>query len=248
MSEQLYGGAYYSERHQRTLPAARAVIGFVQDRLPMPVRSVLDLGCGVGTWLSVWREQGAAVHGLDGDWVPAEQLQIPAGSFLRCNLALEIPFSGRVDLAMSLECAEHLPESAAPMFVDTLCQAADFVLFAAAIPGQTGEGHVNEQWPSWWAQLFAARGFACRDWIRPAFWDDERIDWWYRQNLLLFVRRERAGELRPPPAIDAGRPLALVHPGCLDLYLSGVAGPAAAQPPPRRRRRLSSRIRGFFGS
>lgn len=244
MSEALYSGSYYSERHQRTLPAARAVTAFVRERLPMPVNSVLDLGCGVGTWLSVWREAGARVHGFDGDWVPAEHLQIPADALVRCNLAEGITFAQRVDLAMSLECAEHLPEAAAAGFVDTLCNAADFVLFAAAIPGQTGEGHINEQWPAWWARLFAARGFQCLDWIRPAFWDDGRLDWWYRQNLMLYVRNQRVAELRPPPPRQDGMPPALVHPGCLAMYLGSGAGTAPAAP----RRRWFRGIRRLLGS
>jgi SAM-dependent methyltransferase len=247
MSSELYSGSYYTERHERTLPAARAVTAFVAQLLPEPVRSVIDLGCGVGTWLSVWRERGAEVQGFDGDWVPDEHLRIPAGQLVRCNLAAGVPFEGRADLAMSLECAEHLPESAASGFVATLCRAADFVLFAAAIPGQTGEGHINEQWPAWWARHFADHGFVCLDWIRPRFWNDAGIDWWYRQNTLLYVRGERLGEIRPPAAV--AQPLALVHPGCLDMYAQWLVESRAAAP--RRKglgRRLLAALRGGSGS
>jgi len=35
----------------------------------IPVRSVVDFGCGHGAWLSVWRKAGAAVMGVDGPYV-----------------------------------------------------------------------------------------------------------------------------------------------------------------------------------
>src|SRR5579862_3100091 len=66
---------------------------------------------------------------------------------------LDRPFNlGRsFDLAMSFEVAEHLPPDAAKGFVDSLTRLAPLVLFSAAIPFQGGVGHINEQWPEYWA-------------------------------------------------------------------------------------------------
>jgi hypothetical protein len=64
------------------------------------------------------------------------------------------------------------------------------VLFSAAIPGQGGTGHVNEQWPKYWRQLFAARGFRLLDPIRPLVREDYRIKFWYRQNILMFASEQ----------------------------------------------------------
>ena len=52
-------------------------------------------------------------------------------------------------------------------------------------------GHINEQWPGYWAALFAAQGFTVLDPFRATIWHDERVEWWYRQNLLLVVRRDK---------------------------------------------------------
>jgi hypothetical protein len=101
----------------------------------------------------------------------------------------------RYDLAISLEVAEHLPPTAAAGFVSLLADLSDFVLFSAAVPGQGGVGHVNEQWPDYWISLFAGHGYSCLDVIRKRIWDDESIPLWYRQNILLFVRDERVNEL-----------------------------------------------------
>jgi 2-polyprenyl-3-methyl-5-hydroxy-6-metoxy-1,4-benzoquinol methylase len=54
------------------------------------------------------------------------------------------------DLVVSLEVAEHLPASAADQFVNTLVKHGKKILFSAAIPGQGGQDHLNEQWPDYW--------------------------------------------------------------------------------------------------
>ena len=69
-----------------------------------------------------------------------------------------------------------------------LCALAPTVVFSAAIPGQGGTQHVNEQWQSYWVELFEQQGFGVHDPLRPAIWDDESVDVWYRQNLLVFGR------------------------------------------------------------
>jgi hypothetical protein len=62
----------------------------------------------------------------------------------------------RFDLVQSLEVGEHLPLSAAETLVDSLTTASDRVLFSAAVKGQGGEFHVNEQPLAFWQELFEA--------------------------------------------------------------------------------------------
>jgi hypothetical protein len=80
-----------------------------------------------------------------------------------------------------------MPSSSAERFVGALTVAAPLVAFLAAVPGQGGDGHLNEQWPAYWAALFAKRGYEVVDCLRELFWDDARVQWWYAQNALLFV-------------------------------------------------------------
>jgi hypothetical protein len=95
------------------------------------------------------------------------------------------------------------------------------VLFSAAIPPQRGTHHVNCQWPDYWQALFERQGFIAFDSIRPALWDDDEVEFWYRQNTIVYVRRdcaERDGLLRDsaPPAQD--RVARLVHPRLCDRW------------------------------
>jgi hypothetical protein len=85
--------------------------------------------------------------------------------------------------------AEHLPPASAPLLVRALTEAAPIVVFSAALPGQGGDGHVNEQLPSYWARLFDDCGYACYSDLRTRIWRNERVEVWYRQNLLCFVAK-----------------------------------------------------------
>ena len=205
-----YTAAYYAGFADSASRSAAIVLPIAMRQLAAGrPRSVIDLGCGLGRWLAVWRSLGVAnVRGVDGDWVTPDQLAIPGDCLTHHDL--ETPFvpTERYDLAMSLEAAEHLPASAAPAFVDSLCAAAPVVLFSAAHPYMKGQHHVNCQWPSYWADLFRERhGYQCVDSLRPLIWNDERVDVWYRQDVMWFVSDPRLlVEGTPTPS-----PLPLVH-------------------------------------
>lgn len=211
-----YTQQFFADRHQRTVHSASTILAIALDQLPK-VQSAVDVGCGVGTWLSVLKDRGIAdVQGVDGEWVDTSLLVIPPESFLKADLTKPLNVQRRFDLAISLEVAEHLPPECAEDFVATLVRLSDFVLFSAAIPHQGGRNHLNEQWQEYWAELFTQHGYRPVDAIRSRVWNDPAIDTWYKQNTLLYVKGERLPELRsvgdsvtPPPM------LSVVHP---DLY------------------------------
>lgn len=167
-------------------------------------KSVVDFGCGQGAWLSVWKKLGAQeVAGLDGPYIDRSRLLIEPIDFHPSDLSKPIDLGRRFDLVMSVEVAEHLPESAANTFVDNLVRHGDAVLFSAALPGQLGEHHVNEQPFEYWRDKFSERGFVLFDPIRPRVQSDLSIEVCYRHNCLLFVHKNKLAEL--PAAILATR-------------------------------------------
>jgi len=193
----------------------------------MQIGSVADVGCGNGSWLSVFRESGVSrILGVDGDWIEIDRLLIPSECFRRVRLDQDLGIGECFDLAVSLEVAEHLPADRADSFVAGLCQLAPVVLFSAAVPYQGGLNHVNEQWPDYWAERFARQGYRPIDTIRFAVWEDRDVTWWYKQNLLLFANDEvliQNEKLAKAHNASSQPPLRLVHPDRYEMMARDVA-------------------------
>lgn len=158
--------------------------------------SVVDIGCGIGTWLKVFKENGVAdILGIDGHHVSGTgKLLIPEENFIAKDLnAINFEeLNRKFDVALCLEVAEHLKEEYADNLVATLCRFSDVIVFSAAMPGQTGENHLNEQYPTYWSKKFSDRGFVFVDLIRTKFWNVSEIEWWYRQNAFVVVKSSLA--------------------------------------------------------
>jgi SAM-dependent methyltransferase len=179
----------------------------------MAPASVLDVGCGTGSWLAEFRAHGVLdVLGLDGAWVPRQQLQIPDHLFVPTDLEHNIVLERTFDLAICLEVAEHLPPESAARLVANLVHLAPIIVFSAAVPGQGGEHHVNEQWPSYWTALFVSHGYAGFNDLRLRLWDQPDVEVWYRQNTMCYLS-EAARREHPHIAHRAdGGTLSIVHP------------------------------------
>lgn len=153
--------------------------------------SVVDMGCGRGTWLKAFKERGATrLVGYDGSWNNQANMVDSTIEFRSADLNKRIPNEQtRFDLAMSLEVAEHLQPPSSEEFVRSLTGLADVVLFGAAFTDQGGTSHINEQPHSFWAGHFARFEYAPFDLFRPVFWADQDIEYWYRQNTFLYVKK-----------------------------------------------------------
>lgn len=153
-----------------------------------PIHKLIDLGGGTGAWCRAFKSAGVEqVVCLDHPDARTDGLLIAESEFQAVNLALENPDPIMSDLAVCVEFAEHVPPDRAEWVVDFLTRSAQNVVFSAAIPGQGGIGHVNEQWPAFWTALFIRRGFTQLDIIRPQIVNDSLVPFWYRQNLFLYT-------------------------------------------------------------
>lgn len=186
---------------ERAIPTMFACIG--------RPRSIIDFGCGVGTWLRAACGAGVGdVLGVDGVSIEPHQLLIPEASFLCRSLHEPVDVGRRFDCAFCLEVGEHLDQERADVIVDSLVRHADTVVFSAACPGQLGQHHVNCQWPEWWQSRFNARGYACDDTVRRLLWSVREVEPWYRQNM--FVARKDSAVAGREPRINA-----VLHPEML---------------------------------
>ena len=185
----VYDQGFFDGQFEDSLQSARAVARLI-CQLFNP-QSVVDVGCGLGSWLKAFIESGVErTCGIDGDYVSRDALLIPPEDFVAKDLTRPFEIPGSYDLAISVEVAEHLSEKAGACLVRTLSKVAPLVLFSAAVPGQGGSRHINEQWPAYWRSRFGAEGLKLFDPIRPMIRNDTSVQWWYRQNLLVFASPE----------------------------------------------------------
>ncbi|PBJ13854.1 bifunctional 2-polyprenyl-6-hydroxyphenol methylase/3-demethylubiquinol 3-O-methyltransferase UbiG [Flavobacterium sp. ACN6] len=178
---------YVHEDHVHNFKAAEIAVPYIVKLLKP--KSVVDVGCGIGTWLKVFQDYNIdKIIGIDGHYVDKQKLKIDESKFIEHDLEKEFSSDEKYDLAISLEVAEHLSVESASIFIISLSKLSDTIVFSAAIPHQGGQNHLNEQPPQFWIDIFEDLGFKLYDIFRPIFWDDNNIDAWYRQNMMLFTK------------------------------------------------------------
>jgi len=187
----VYSSEFFAGQVEGSARSAAVVVPLVLSLIP--VRSVIDVGCGVGPWAAEFIANGVPdVWGVDGDYVQRSQLRIPTDRFLARDLTKPLGLERTFDLAVCLEVAEHLPASRADSLIADLTRMAPCVLFSAAIPGPTGTNHINPQYPPYWIRLFQERGYEGIDPIRPRIWGNDSVEWFYQQDTIMFVGPKHA--------------------------------------------------------
>ena len=183
----IYGANFYEDNQYGSFMSAIEVLKYL-----IPIynpSSIVDFGCGTGTWLAAAKQinRDIQVTGVDGDYVDRNMLMVKKEEFLARDLTENLDLHKKFDMVISLEVAEHLNEKYADTFIDTLCRHSDIVLFSAAHVGQGGDGHVNEQPISYWVEKFEKRGYIWND-IRNEFKDNYNIEQWYKDNISIFIK------------------------------------------------------------
>jgi SAM-dependent methyltransferase len=179
--------------------------------------SVIDVGCGVGSWLVVFQEAGVVdVLGVDGEHLDRQYLRVAPEKVISANLGNRLELPRRFDLALCLEVAGYIRAECAENLIRTLTDAAPVVFFSAPIPFQDNEEiQPNQQWHEYWAQLFAQQDFVPIDCVRKEIWHNNDIAWWYRQNAILYAHKDYVANnerLRLARERNLGLPMRLVHP------------------------------------
>jgi hypothetical protein len=219
-----YTKEFYSEQMTGSLNSARIVLSRLKKITEF--NTTIDIGAGVGAWTRAALDIGVEdAIAIDGSYVDKEQILVDGNIFFeadleKVNFIETISSRYRRDLVISMEVAEHLHPDRALGFISELCVLSDLVLFSAAVPGQGGINHINEQWPDYWADLFKQNGFLCFDILREKIWNDDLIDWWYAQNVLVFARVGSPPFERLAVSNSPSIPLPLIHPRMHDHVLN----------------------------
>ncbi len=189
-----YDNLFFQYVNSTATRSARRLLPVLLSQIS--VRSVLDVGCGQGAWLAVWKDLGVNdVAGIDGNYIDIGRLQIPQADFSTADLSAGFDLGRQFDVVQCLEVAEHLPDNSAVRLVKSLVRHGDIVLFSAACKGQGGDNHINEQNYEYWRAIFADCGHVAIDCLRPRVYRDTEIAPWYRYNTLVYAASEILSEL-----------------------------------------------------
>jgi 2-polyprenyl-3-methyl-5-hydroxy-6-metoxy-1,4-benzoquinol methylase len=183
-SQNQYNDIFFKHLSKTSLSSASNIVPHVIDVIRPS--SIVSVGCGIGTWLSVFAENGITdVLGMDEEHVDRSMLEIPENRFQPVDLKKLFSVDRNFDLEISLEIAEHLSAAHAAGIVELLTQPCLVILFSATMPFQGSVGHLNEQWPKYWVELFADREYMAVDYLCKMIWDDKNIQWLYIQKLFI---------------------------------------------------------------
>lgn len=220
MRDVQYDDSFYKDIIDGSTSSARMVVPTILKILK-DTKSVVDFGCGAGAWLHEFQVMGCEIQGYDFGVGCDDNLCIPANFFRKMPVNQYIA-TKKYDLAISLEVAEHIPHDENALYLQNITNAADILLFSAAIPNQGGTDHCNEQWPHYWIQRIAKMGFTVFDVLRPMLWYNTEIKWWYKQNLFLFVRNTVVNSYPELQTMASFHNAPIVHP---DLFFQNTKNP-----------------------
>lgn len=204
-AENIYDNVFYEKQAAVSYSSARVITKII-NKVILP-KSVIDIGCGVGTWLKAWMDNGVNdVKGYDINVIKEEYLCVARNYIIYEDIYNNNYSNHKADLAMSLEVAEHLYPDYSKTFVSNLAKISDFILFSAGIPGQAGANHINTQPLQYWVDLFKKEDYNCYDFIRWKIINNNKVAPWYKQNILLFARGEANMKLKEKRIYQTKKP------------------------------------------
>jgi len=175
----------YNQIDNEEKPMADRLAVWVKEQLNPA--SLLDIGCGPGTYVDSFRAQGIEAVGLDIDE------RVHGREHLTYKSLLDIT-DEQAEVVICLEVAEHIePELEDQVVAKVAGAVGRTLIWTAAAVGQGGIGHINCKHKQEWADKLTAAGLvrnvereiALRTYIKQGYQMG-----WFSNNLLVFDRPE----------------------------------------------------------
>jgi SAM-dependent methyltransferase len=169
--------------HEERQPAER-IAKWISSALPPG--TVLDIGCGPGTYVTALRSFGISARGIDVDD------RVKGKEHLKYQSLFELSNEDRADIVLCLEVAEHIEENLADVVAHQVAGTVKKTLiWTAAQPGQGGIGHINCQPREYWEKKLTEQGL-----VRNRELETRMLEFivqgphmiWFRNNVMVFER------------------------------------------------------------
>ena len=122
------------------------------------VKSVLDVGCGMGYAMQEFMKYCDEVVGIDGSSYALMNSPVKENIFQHDYTIGELETEDRYDLCWCCEFVEHVGEQYVDNFLSTFA-FCNYVAMTHAVPGQRGHHHVNCQPKEYWIEKLKEYGF-----------------------------------------------------------------------------------------
>ena len=155
----LYNNKFFAARPGKYHKPAMKIGKDLVNRFSLT--SMVDFGCGLGSFLLGAKHAGAKVKGYEFGYESAKKYIDPE---ILPDIEygdVTIPINcGKFDCSLSVEVAEHIHPDKSDNFVDNLVNSSSkFIVLTAAPPGQEGVGHINCQTKEFWKNKLKLKGF-----------------------------------------------------------------------------------------
>lgn len=151
------------------------------------IRSVYDFGCGKGEYLKALVKLDSSIEatGFEGHQTDGEFPNIVKEDLSK---KINLPI---VDMVISIEVGEHIPEEFEQVFIDNIClHAKDHIILSWAVEGQWGLGHVNCKNNDYVIDQISKRG-----WVFDSNTTSEMRkvmpNIWIKNTLMVFVKENK---------------------------------------------------------
>ena len=191
-----YSPEFYESVANRGLITAEICAGVLKGYFRP--KSLLDIGAGNGGWSYTFARSFSSI-----ETVTVIDLEIRNSTHIKNlrklkslkfftpvaqDLSVEQRLPNEVfDLIICLEVLEHLPKESSELLSRKFAEKGRFLLFSAAVPGQGGTNHINEQPFVYWQNLLRQNGFFPLDVLRKKLSKNSRVPDYYKDNIVLWI-------------------------------------------------------------
>lgn len=160
------GDAYDETFFAMNLADSRPVAEYLAPKIvaAFDLKNLVDFGAATGHWVNALNKAGTMAIGIEGSRSAKPYLVCDPEKMFFCDLRKPLqlkkfPFN-EADAVLSIEVAEHIEKQYADMYIGNMLLFKPKIIFmTAAIPGQGGHFHVNEQSNEYWIEKFKMHGY-----------------------------------------------------------------------------------------
>lgn len=118
------------------------------------IKSMVDIGCGLGEMVKAGKRMGIKAYGIDGDLTT----KLYNNEIIVHDFKKKYKRDKNYDLGWSVEFAEHVDEKYIDNFFEVYAKCK-YLIFSSPKKGTPGHHHVNCQNSTYWIKYFKKYGF-----------------------------------------------------------------------------------------